>query len=252
MRLFREFESIAVVLSVVDEESILSYSRVRYTTSMSLRNRLRALPSIVGSSPPLVTTHEDPRTLMVQFVTEAIDAGIPEPQAITLVTVDEAGRPDARVLIIKDIDQDGNIAIATSPRSVKGRQLSNNPHVALSWYCTPHARAIRIRGVASLADSEVASADFRARSERAKAIAMAGAQSSTVDSDVDRGALIDDMELKIAASSDTGTSPSSVEWQVWLIAPQEVEFWQGAKDRNHDRLKYKRKGKDWERTTLWP
>jgi pyridoxamine 5'-phosphate oxidase len=81
---------------------------------------------------------------------------------------------------------------------------------------------------------------------------MAGAQSSTVDPDVDRGALIDEMESKIATSSNTEPPSNNEEWQVWLIAPQEVEFWQGAKDRNHDRLKYKRKGKGWERTTLWP
>ena len=215
---------------------------------MSLRDRLRSLPSIVGSSSPLDTTHEDPRTLFIQFVSEAIDAGIPEPHAITLVTVDGSGRPDARVLIIKDIDQDGNVAIATSSRSAKGRQLCGNPHVALSWYCTAHARAIRIRGTASLAPDDIASADFRARSRRAKAIAKAGTQSSPIPDNTDREAIIDKMESRLETSAESDCS----DWQVWLIAPQEVEFWQGAKDRNHDRLKYERSAGGWRRMTLWP
>jgi pyridoxamine 5'-phosphate oxidase len=214
----------------------------------SLRERLRALPSIVGSSPPLDTTHNDPRTLMVQFLTEAIEAGVPEPHAITLVTVDSSNRPDARVLIIKDIDENGDIAIATSSKSAKGIQLSENPQVALSWYCTPHARAIRIRGTASLADSDVSKADFQARSVKAKAIAMAGTQSSPVPRGTNRAALIDDMKSKLEETGDV----DSTEWQVWMITPEEVEFWQGAKDRNHDRLKYKRTEGGWERTTLWP
>ena len=214
----------------------------------SLRERLRALPSIVGSSPPLDTTHNDPRTLMVQFLTEAIDAGVPEPHAITLVTVDSTNRPDARVLIIKDIDENGDIAIATSSKSAKGNQLSKNPQVALSWYCTLHARAIRIRGTASLADSKVSTADFNARSVKAKAIAMAGVQSSPVPPGTNRAALIDDMAAKLAEGGDV----ESKEWQVWMITPEEVEFWQGAKDRNHDRLKYKRTEGGWESSTLWP
>ena len=214
----------------------------------SLRERLRALPSIVGSSPPLDTSHHDPRTLMVQFLTEAIEADVPEPHAITLVTVDSSNRPDARVLIIKDINENGDIAIATSSKSAKGNQLSNNPQVALSWYCTPHARAIRIRGTASLADSDVSKADFNARSVKAKAIAMAGTQSSPVSPGTNRAALIDEMASKLEETGDVDTT----EWQVWLITPEEVEFWQGAKDRNHDRLKYKRTEGGWERATLWP
>lgn len=219
---------------------------------MSLRERLRALPSIVGESPPLDTTHEDPRSLMIKFLTDAIDAKIPEPHAITLVTVDEKGHPDARVLIIKDIDDEGNIAIATSAHSAKGQQLLNNPKVALSWYCTPHARAIRIKGTASPADPKVSVADFDARSSRAKAIALAGTQSTAIPSDTDRAALINEMESKLSKSGDNGVKGSGENWQVWLIRPEEVEFWQGAKDRNHDRLKYVRKEGGWERMTLWP
>jgi pyridoxamine 5'-phosphate oxidase len=56
------------------------------------------------------------------------------------------------------------------------------------------------------------------------------------------------MESKLAEAGDVGFK----DWQVWLITPEEVEFWQGAKDRNHDRLKYKRTEGGWERTTLWP
>lgn len=233
---------------------------------MSLRERLRALPSIVGTAPPLGDIPENPRSLIIDFLTAAIDAEIPEPHAITLITVDSDNRPDARVLIIKDIDEQGNIAIATSGHSAKGRQLSSNPQVALSWYCTPHARAIRIRGTACLADPEVRKADFEARSSKAKAIAMAGEQSSAIPPDTDRKALIDAKaaELEALASaaeaeaegekdgSGEGTPKQGMDWQVWLIAPEEIEFWQGAKDRNHERLKYTKREGGWEHATLWP
>jgi hypothetical protein len=81
-----------------------------------------------------------------------VNCGVPRkyPRATryTLVTVDARGRADARVLNIMDIDGEGRIAIATSVRSAKERQLSANPNVALSWYCTAHALAIRIQGIA--------------------------------------------------------------------------------------------------------
>lgn len=219
---------------------------------MSLRDRLRALPSIVGSAPPFDTDQEHPRTLMVDFLTSAIDAGVPEPHAITLTTVDESGRPDARVLIVKDVDQDGNVAIATSSSSPKARQMMCNPHVALSWYCTPLARAIRIKGLASLAGSSVAQADYQARSTSAKAIAMAGNQSSIVAPGTDRAALIDAAEDELSMLADSGSKEGELHWQVWMITLKEVEFWQGARDRNHDRLRYTLEGDTWKRTTLWP
>jgi pyridoxamine 5'-phosphate oxidase len=220
---------------------------------MSLRSLLRSQPSIVGTAPPLGEVPEHPRSLIVNFLTTAIEAEIPEPHAITLITVDSTGFPDARVLIIKDIDDDGNVAIATSAHSAKGRQLLENNKVALSWYCTPQARAIRIRGTAELADEEVIRADFAARSGRAKATAKAGKQSEVIDSGTNRKALIDAKEKELQAL-EGGEEEEMPDWQVWWIAPEEIEFWQGAKDRNHERLQYKRKkdGSGWEHATLWP
>lgn len=223
--------------------------------AMSLRSLLRSQPSIVGTAPPLGEIPEHPRSLIVSFLTAAIDAGIPEPHAITLITVDSNGFPDARVLIIKDINDDGNVAIATSAHSAKGRQLLENNKVALSWYCTPQARAIRTRGTATLADEEVIRADFDARSGRAKAIAKAGKQSEVIDSGTDRKALIDAKEKELQAQEGEGGGGEEMpDWQVWWIVPEEIEFWQGAKDRNHERLRYKRKkdGCGWEHATLWP
>jgi len=216
---------------------------------MSLRERLRALHSIVGT-PPVNDTFEknavDPRSNIVAWLTAAIDANIPEAHAITLVTVDNQGRPDARVLIIKDIDEQGRIAIATSGSSTKGRQLNENPNVALSWYCTAHARAIRIQGIARPGSRDMSAADFTARSTRAKAIAMAGTQSAQIPAETDRAALIDAKQMEMTKST------GSDDWQVWLIVPDKVEFWQGAEDRNHSRLQYIKREGHWEHATLWP
>jgi pyridoxamine 5'-phosphate oxidase len=214
----------------------------------TLRDRLRALPSIVGS-PPSSLEHPAPSrpdTFFMEWLTDAIDAEISEPHAITLCTVDSAGRPDARVLIIKDVSRDG-IEIGISGHSPKAMQMARSPHVALSWYASPHARAVRIRGVARRADSTVEKADWEARGLSAKAIALAGKQSTPFEGD--RVPLIKAKEEELAG----GSVQVSMDWQVWRISLDEVEFWQGAKSRNHDRVKYTKVGDyTWDCVPLWP
>ncbi|MGN6127130.1 MAG: pyridoxamine 5'-phosphate oxidase family protein, partial [Humibacter sp.] len=120
----------------------------------TLRDKLRALPSVVGVAPPFVleTAPTNPGELVVDWLLTAIDTGVPEPHAATLSTVDENGQPDARVLIVKNITEHGAFEVATSVSSPKARQLATNPRCALSFYWTPLARAIRIRGTAVRAD----------------------------------------------------------------------------------------------------
>ena len=212
----------------------------------SLKDKLRALPSIVGTPPtPFPRQPPDhPQALLLEWLGSAIEAGIPEPHAITISTVDDENRADARVLIIKDILEDGTIEIGASSHSPKSQQMVQNPNVCISWYQTAHARAIRIRGIAEKAPQEVTKADWESRKISAKAIASAGKQSTPFEGD--RDALIKEKEKELV----DGTQEDI--WQVWRIIPKEVEFWQGAKSRNHDRLKYTLDGVKWISHTLWP
>jgi pyridoxamine 5'-phosphate oxidase len=217
---------------------------------MSLRDKLRALPSIVGTPPtPFPSQARDPRALLLLWLQEAIDNGIPEPHAITLSTVDAKGHPDSRVLIIKDITLDFIIEIASSSRSPKGQQMLNNPFVSLCWYCSPHARQIRIRGSVSRAPEGVNKADFKARGAKAKAVAMAGTQSTPT------GLSKDSIDAAVASKTEElSKDPDMGEdaWAVWRIEPSTVEFWQGSEDRCHDRLQFSKGEGEWTSSLLWP
>lgn len=215
----------------------------------TLRDRLRAEASIVGDPPPFdpSAAPDDPQELFREWLTAALDAGIAEPHAATLSTVDEDGRPDARVLVLKDVTADGAFEIATGRESAKGAQLQANPNVALTFYWTPLARSVRIRGVASAASPAESAADFRARNAAAKAIALAGRQSAPLTDVGERDRLVADNLAALSAEPDL-VSP---EWTLWRIRPFALEFWQGAPTRNHLRLQYTRTAEGWHHTELW-
>ncbi|GAA5202719.1 pyridoxal 5'-phosphate synthase [Microbacterium jejuense] len=215
----------------------------------TLRDRLRAEASIVGEAPlfhPSLAP-DDPQELFREWLITALDAGVPEPHAATLSTVDEHGRPDARVLVLKNVTDGGAFEIATGSESAKGAQLHANPNVALTFYWTPLARSVRIRGVATPASAEESAADFRARNPAAKAIALAGRQSAPLTDVAERDRLV----AENLAALQADPAQVSPEWTLWRIRPFALEFWQGAPTRNHLRLQYTRTDEGWRRQELW-
>lgn len=210
----------------------------------TLRDNLRALPSVVGVAPPFVLEHapENPRALVVEWLLAAIEARVPEPHAATLSTVDETGQPDARVLILKDITDDGAFEIATSVSSPKVRQLGTNPRCALSFYWTPLARAIRIRGTAVRAEAAAAHADFTARHPDARAMVLAGEQGRAIDDAAEHERALSGAKQLIDSDPEAGAS----EWSVWRLEPASIEFWQGDPSRDHMRLRYDLGPAGWE------
>lgn len=168
---------------------------------------------------------------------------------MTLSTVDECGFPDARVLILKNLDQRGwHFAIkADSP---KGKQIVNNPAVALTFYWPEVGRQIRIRGQAVQLPAEDCARDFLERPAGSKATALASKQSAVLE---DRATLNEQFrraQEKIAADADY----VSEAWKVFAVAARSVEFWQGATDRMHQRLRYETvdAGKRWVQQMLYP
>ncbi|OUD87625.1 Pyridoxine/pyridoxamine 5'-phosphate oxidase [Clavibacter michiganensis subsp. michiganensis] len=131
---------------------------------------LRALPSLTGSAPPLDldALPDDPDDLFRTWITEAVDAGVPEPHAATLATVDADGLPDARTLILKDVGPRG-WAFAGTRSSAKGAQLAASPAAALAFWWQPIVRAVRVRGSVEEATAEESAADLAARSAAARA-----------------------------------------------------------------------------------
>ncbi|GAA4657259.1 pyridoxine/pyridoxamine 5'-phosphate oxidase [Arthrobacter cryoconiti] len=215
----------------------------------TLRSQLRAIPSITGQSPAFdsASAPEEPHELFLGWFRYALDAGVSEGHAATLSTVDEYGMPDARVLIVKDVTDDCDFKIATSDDSAKGHQLRQNSNCALTFYWSTLARSVRVRGSAHRASAAESAQDFLARQPQARAIALAGHQSSVLSSDAVREEAI----ARATAEIEADDSVVPADWGVWTIVPSSIEFWQGDPNRDHQRLRYTRLGAGWDRERLW-
>ncbi len=217
----------------------------------TMKTRLRSLPSLQGpfNEIEMDKLPDTPQEAFQQWLDEAIAAGIKEPHAMTLSTVDPDGFPDARVLILKNVDARGwHFAIKAS--SPKGRQLAANPRAALTFYWPALGRQIRLRGQATaLSDSECAD-DFFTRPMSSKISAMASRQSEVLASQQELSEGMDE------ARSFLERHPEHIEpgWRVFVVRPTAVEFWQGATNRLHKRQLYTEtvNGNGWQRQVLWP
>ena len=192
---------------------------------------------------------DEPVELFLGWLRDAIAAGAPDPHSMTLSTVDEDGYPDARVLILKNVDAHG-WQFGAQLVSPKGRQLTARAHAALTFYWPSLGRQVRVRGAVVAESAEASAADLLARSPSARAEALLGRQSGHLDS-----LETHDAELK-AALVRVEADPTLVtpQWTLFTLVPSEIEFWQAAKDRKHKRLRYERDGRDeaWGRYLLWP
>lgn len=176
---------------------------------------LRSQSTLVGTPPALdlAALPDDPESLFLDWITAASESGVPEPLAMTLATIGADGVPDARTLIIKDVDSRG-WAFAGPRASRKGEQLSAHPAAALNFWWQPVMRAVRVRGSVVEADAAESAVDLAARPAPAR----------------------------------TGMQPG--DWVLWRVIPDRVEFWQGAVDRRHIRVVYERSTGTWtQRTT---
>lgn len=214
-----------------------------------LRERLRRLKVFEGELPSFVASEAPthPAELFLAWLTEAIEAGVREPHAMTLSTVDGEGRPSSRVLILKGLG-DGRWEFATSSASRKGRELAGNGWAALSFYWSEQGRQVRVRGRVLPVGAERSAADFLARSPGARAEALAGTQSEVLTRP-------EDLEEALAeARGLLEREPGRVaeEWTLYGLAADEVEFWQAHSERRHVRLRYELRNGAWRKEQLWP
>ncbi|NEA99089.1 pyridoxal 5'-phosphate synthase [Streptomyces sp. SID13726] len=217
----------------------------------SVREWLRGLEVFAG---PLAEfdpagAPADPVELFLDWLREAVAAGVPDAHAMTLSTVGEDGGPDARVLILKNVDGDG-WQFAAHAGSPKGRQLADRPRAALTFYWPRLGRQVRVRGAVEPASPEQSAADLLARAPSARAEVLLGRQSEPLESPEERDRVFRTALARIEAEPEL-VSP---EWTLYTLVPGRVEFWQADKGRLHHRLRYERPDRDtaWQRHRLWP
>ncbi|GIH22680.1 pyridoxamine 5'-phosphate oxidase [Acrocarpospora phusangensis] len=216
----------------------------------SIRDLLRGLPVFADELPvfDVDSAPASPVALFVDWLKAAIEAGVPEPHAMTLSTADAAGRPSSRVLICKDIDVDGCWYFAANRASRKGRELAVNGHAALNFYWPRQGRQIRVSGPVQPTGPERSAADFLARSPGSRAEALAGRQSEILTDPGELATAVEEAQNKIAATPDLVAQ----DWTLYAVRANEVEFWQANRERCHIRLQYVRDDSSWIHRRLWP
>ncbi|MFJ2771936.1 pyridoxal 5'-phosphate synthase [Streptomyces sp. NPDC087300] len=190
-----------------------------------------------------------PLPLFHAWFAEAVAAGQAEAHTMGLATVDDAGLPDVRTVMLHDADAHG-WHFASHAGSAKGRQLAARPEAALHFYWPAQARQIRVRGRVTEAPHHEALADLHARSTGALAAALVGRQSEVLSGEGELASASTDAWERAAAEPDA----DAASWTLYVLDPVEVEYFQGDARRRHVRLRYRRDAEreGWVRELLWP
>jgi pyridoxamine 5'-phosphate oxidase len=214
-----------------------------------LASRLRAIRVFDGNLPAFDADQvpDHPAALFTTWLDEAIDAGAAEPHVAVLSTVDGAGHPDARALILKDVDDEG-WWFASSSTGPKGAQLANNPWAAMTWYWPGQGRQVRLRGEVRRGSQDDSTKDFLARATGGRAEALVGRQSQHLANRGDLTAALAKAEAEITEDPNLVAE----DWTRYVLRAREVQFFQGNPNRQHVRVRYQFTGSTWAHNLLWP
>jgi len=191
-------------------------------------------------------SNADPLQQFDRWLAEAIDAQVPEPNAMTLATVASDLRPSTRVVLVKGYDARG-LVWYTNYESRKGQELAGNPYAALQFHWVELERVVRIEGRVEKTSAQESDAYFASRPLDSRIGAWASPQSQVVES----------RAVLVANAAKFGARyllnpPRPPHWGGYRLQPESWEIWQGRRSRLHDRLRYRLQAGRWVRERLAP
>jgi pyridoxamine 5'-phosphate oxidase len=195
------------------------------------------------------TAAEEPFALFGEWLNEAFKSEPADGNAMTLATVDKDGMPDARMVLLKGVDQ-GGFVFYSHVDSAKGRELAAHPKAALVFHWKSLRRQVRVRGNVEPVAAAEADAYFATRPKQAQLGAWASKQSHPLESRF----AFEQQIAKYAAKHIIGEVPRPPGWSGWRVTPISFEFWHDRPFRLHDRIVFERPTtkEPWTKTRLYP
>lgn len=198
---------------------------------------------------PLIDESAEPFALFRAWMAEAREKELNDSNAMSLATVDEQGMPDVRMVLLKDISEDG-FTFFTHLTSAKGQQLTlASAKAALGFHWKSLRRQVRIRGHVSQVPAAQADAYYATRARASRIGAWASDQSKTLSGRSELEARLAKYEETYEGQDDIPRPPN---WIGFCVKPMSMEFWQDQPFRLHDRVVFTRKDDDWATTRLYP
>ena len=191
---------------------------------------------------------DDPLELFKSWMAEVEKKEIEDPTALSLATTNNAGQPDVRMVLLKELSSKGFV-FYTNLNSPKSHDLKENPKAAMCFYWKSFNRQIRILGSVTQVDDREADLYFSSRPYESRINAWASDQSNPMKERSDLLKKIEDFKKKYKNEKNVPRPPH---WSGWCLRPSSIEFWLNKDNRNHERLRYNKIANGWKKEILYP